>query len=169
MRLVCYCRDCRAYARHLGDEGALDEAGGTELFQTSVACIALDAGLARIACLRMTPRGPLRWYAGCCDSALANTAPVCAIPFGGVIVARLSGDRDALGPVGARVHTGSAEASGKRRPRAHGLGQVLYRFIRTTLAARAAGAHRRHPFFPDGKPLAAPHTLTAEERRAAYR
>ena len=29
-RATCYCKDCRAYARFLGQPGVLDEAGGTE-------------------------------------------------------------------------------------------------------------------------------------------
>ena len=167
--LVCYCRDCRAYARHLGDAAALDEAGGTELFQTSAGRLRIDTGHDRIACLRMTARGPLRWYAACCGSALANTPPMAAIPFAGVVAARLAGDRDALGPVIARVFTESAEPAAGKPPRKFGTGKVALRFARITLAARLAGEHRRHPFFPDGTPLAPAAGLSAEERRAAYR
>lgn len=167
-RVVCYCRDCRAYARHLGDAAILDDAGGTELFQTSAGRLRLDAGHDHVACLRMTRRGPLRWHAACCGSALANTPPTAAVPFAGVVAARLT-DADVLGPVVARVFTESAETTGGKAPRKSGLAAVALRFVRATLAGRLAGDHRRHPFFPDGQPLAPVVLLTPEERRAAYR
>ena len=167
--LVCYCRDCRAYARHLGDEAILDAAGGTGLFQTSAGRLRIDAGLDRVACLRMTRRGPLRWYAACCGSALANTPPVAAVPFAGVVASRLGGDLEALGPVIAQVFTESAETGAGKPPRKFGLATVALRFARITVSGRLSGDHRRHPFFPDGEPLAPPALLTADERRAAYR
>lgn len=167
--LVCYCGDCRAYAHHLGDESSLDAAGGTEIFQTSAGRIEIDAGQDRIACLRMSPRGPVRWYASCCGSALANTPPTAGIPFAGVIGARLSGEREALGPLVAHVFVDSAVPEDGVTPRKFGVRQVLVRFLRIVLAARMAGDHRRHAFFPEARPLALPAKLTPEERRAAYR
>lgn len=167
--IVCFCRDCRAYARHLGDDAILDAAGGTELFQTSAGRLRVETGVDRVACLRMTGRGPVRWYATCCGSALANTPPMAAIPFAGVIAARLGGDRQALGPVIAQVFAEAAEPAGSKPPRKFGLATVALRFVRITAAGRLAGDHRRHPFFPGGQPLAPPVLLTAEESRAAYR
>lgn len=167
--IVCYCRDCRAYARHLGDDAALDPSGGTDLFQTSAGRLQLISGADRVACLRMTARGPLRWYAACCNSALGNTAPVAAVPFGGFVTARF-GNAAPLGPVIARVFTESATPPpGTPPPKKLGMAQVAIRFVRITLAARIAGDHRRHPFFPDGRPLAPVVRLTPEERAAAYR
>ena len=166
--LICYCGDCRAYARHLRDRDVLDPAEGTELFQTSAGRLHIETGHDRIACLRMTRRGPVRWYATCCRSALANTPTVAAVPFAGIYAARLGPNRDAIGPVVAQVFTEAAVTPGGHRPRKFGLSQVLLRFLRITAAARLAGDHRRHPFFPDGRPLALPTRLTAAERRAAY-
>lgn len=167
--LICYCRDCRAYARHLGDDGVLDAAGGTELYQTSAARLRIEAGTDRIACLRMTRRGPLRWYAACCGSALANSAPMAAVPFAGVFAARLGGDLGVLGPVIAQVFTEAAETAGGKPPRKFGLAAVFLRFVRVTIAARLAGDHRRNPFFPEGRPLVEPVILTADRRGARNR
>ena len=168
-RLVCYCLDCQAYARHLDDAELLDEAGGTELFQTSAGRLQLDSGRDRVACIRMTRRGPLRWYAACCNSAIANSPPTGSVPFAGICTARLDiAGRDSLGPVMARVFTEAAEAVRGNPPRSFGVSKVFLRFVRVTLAARLAGDQRRHPFFPGGRALALPGTLTAEERRAAY-
>lgn len=167
--MVCYCRDCQACARHLHDDAVLDPAGGTELFQTSAGRLRLESGEDHIACLRMTRRGPLRWYAECCRSALANSPPTGAIPFASIVTARLRpADRDALGPVRARVFTEAAEAMDGTAPRGFGTADLFLRFVRITAAARLAGDHRRNPFFPDGRPLAPPTILTSEERRVAY-
>jgi hypothetical protein len=93
---------------------------------------------------------------------------MAAVPFAGVVTARL-GDTEALGPVVARVFTEAAEPPPDGKPpRKSGLATVILRFGRVTLASRLAGDHRRHPFFPDGHPLAPAVLLTAEERRAAY-
>ncbi len=169
--LVCYCADCRAFARHLGHDEVLGPAGGTRLFQTTTDRVELAQGASELRCLRMTRRGPLRWYAGCCGTPLANTAPRAGIPFGGVAVAALGGEVEAaLGPVVAHVHTASALPGGKAPRSDTGLMRVVGRFARLTLEGRMTGAHRRAPFFDaEGQPVAEVHLLTAEERRSAYR
>ncbi|EKE44372.1 hypothetical protein OCGS_1210 [Oceaniovalibus guishaninsula JLT2003] len=159
--IVCYCRDCRAHARALGRDDLLDPAGGLVLRQTTPGRIALRAGADRLACLRLTPRGPLRFYAACCDTPLAVVAPFRAVPFASVVMPPQAD------PPAARVHRGSATA---RVPRPHGnVAALLFTAARRTLAARLAGAHMQTPFFTDnGRPVAAPRSLTPSERRAAY-
>ena len=72
--LVCYCRDCQAFAHFLerSDE-ILDAAGGTTVVQTVPAHIRLEQGRSELACIRLGPRGLLRWYARCCHTAIACT------------------------------------------------------------------------------------------------
>lgn len=67
-RLVCYCDDCQA-AAHFFDrpEALLDRDGGTEVYQTAPARLTLEAG-EHLRCMRQSPKGLLRWYAGCCRS-----------------------------------------------------------------------------------------------------
>lgn len=85
-RVVCYCKDCQAFARYLG-RGAevLDDAGGTDIFQTSPARVSFARGADRLACVRLTRKGPLRWYARCCDTAIGNTAAGPGVPFVGLV------------------------------------------------------------------------------------
>jgi hypothetical protein len=168
--LVCYCRDCQAYARHLGRADLLDPAGGTAIFQTSIGRIAFDAGAERLTCLRLSPKGLVRWYAGCCSTPVINLPPTAALPFGGIVTACLA-EADlvaAIGPVVATYKTAQARP-GKGAPRRdHGGLTVLRRFAAATLAARRRGEHRTSPFHEGGAPKIAPRVLTAEERRAAY-
>jgi hypothetical protein len=168
--LVCYCRDCQAYVRHLGRSDVLDPAGGTDIFQTNIGRIGVDAGADRLACLRLSPKGLLRWYAACCGTPVVNLPPTAAVPFGGIVTACLP-DADlsaAIGPVIA-VHGAASARPGKGAPRRNrGTLTMLRRFAAVTLAARRRGEHRSSAFHAAGAPRSAPHVLTTEERRAAY-
>src|SRR5262245_25612243 len=73
-RVVCYCDDCQSFAHVLErSEDTLDAHGGTEIFQMSPAQLEFTAGADRLACLRLTPKGLLRWYASCCRTPIGNT------------------------------------------------------------------------------------------------
>ncbi|WP_321397637.1 DUF6151 family protein [Emcibacter sp.] len=102
-RVVCYCDDCQAFARHLGrEDSVLDPWGGTDIFQTAPAHIAITEGREYIRCLKLTPKGPYRWYAGCCNTPIANTGSA-SLPFAGMITAFMEIPADEeriLGPVG---------------------------------------------------------------------
>lgn len=173
---VCYCDDCQLFPHHLGraDE-ILDENGGTGIFQTSAARLEFTDG-ADLRCLRLTEKGLLRWYAGCCNTPIANTLGRWDVPFAGVLTSCLGGEQstalvdEALGPVRGRVFAGMAKgtppagaASGGFEPK------TITRFLRVVLAARFRGDQRRSPFFdPDThEPRATPHVLTPDERRHA--
>ena len=73
-RLVCMCDDCQAYAHHLGRaEHILDRNGGTEVFQLTPSQLTLTEGREHLRCLRLKEKGLMRWYAGCCNTPVANT------------------------------------------------------------------------------------------------
>ena len=169
--VVCYCTDCRAFARACGGD-ALDAAGGTELYQTTIGKVTLERGEEHLAAMRLSKRGPVRWYASCCDTALLNTMPSPAVPFASFVRAALSQDPGtdcALGPVRGSVHTGSA--LGKPIvPALGGLGLlgVLANFARLMLGARRRGEHKRSPLHRDGKPIVEPRMPDAEERERLY-
>ncbi len=175
-RLVCYCDDCQAFAHFLGcADRVLDAHGGTEIFQTSPARLQFTAGVSDLACMRLSPGGLLRWYAGCCRTPIGNTLATRQVPFVGLIHSCIHAEptgrsRDeVLGPVRARVFTrfatGGRERSGGR---AGGSVRVILRFARLLLAARLRGDHARSPFFDasSGEPTATPRVLSPEERRA---
>ncbi len=75
-RAICYCDDCQIYALHLGFPGVLDERGGTDACMVAPAQVRLSQGQDQLRCLRLSPKGLLRFYAGCCNTPLGNaTSP----------------------------------------------------------------------------------------------
>lgn len=67
----CYCKDCQAFAHFLGRaEEILDAQGGTEVVQIASRHVRFTAGQEQLACMRLTRRGLLRWYAACCNTAI---------------------------------------------------------------------------------------------------
>jgi hypothetical protein len=51
-RVLCYCKDCQAFARFLNRADILDAAGGTDIFQMPPARVKLTAGADAVRCLR---------------------------------------------------------------------------------------------------------------------
>jgi hypothetical protein len=107
-RMLCYCDDCQAFARFLGHPGTMDEAGGTEILQVAPARLRITSGEDQLRCLRLTPKGLHRWYAGCCRTPVGNSHP--RVAFVGLIHSILDPEvtparRDEhLGPTRFRVH-----------------------------------------------------------------
>lgn len=165
-RVVCYCKHCRAFARHLDDMETLDAGGGSDILQVSPEHVRIKAGAEHLAALRLTSRGPLRWYATCCSSRVANTGPRRSLPLVSVMTPRLT-DPEAAGPVTARVFTESATG-----PVSGPTGSTLrlgMGFVTRALASWLSGGTRRHPFFDaKGAPLAAPERPEGAARAAAY-
>jgi hypothetical protein len=168
---VCYCDDCQAFAKFLGRAAdVLDANGGTDIFQLSPARLEFTAGMDRVACMRLTPKGLARWYASCCNTPIGNTMATPGIPFVGLIRAFVAEPAsDALGPVRTRVFrqfaTGDKEAiPPDERPQ----WRMLLRVMALMLGWRLRGDHKRSPFFDaaSGAPLKAPRVLTEAERAA---
>jgi hypothetical protein len=170
--IVCYCDDCQSFAHFLERaEQTLDAHGGTEIFQTSPARLEITAGADRLACMRLTHKGLLRWYAACCRTPIGNTLASRQVPFVGLVLGCVDhASRDeVLGPIRARLNTrfakgnpGQAGAS-ERVPLA-----LIVRLLWLGFAARLRGDHRRSPFFDrtTGAPVSPPRVLTAAELAA---
>ncbi|TDP78157.1 hypothetical protein EV672_1301 [Aquabacterium commune] len=112
-RAVCYCKHCQAFARLLNQERAvLNRRGGTEIIATLPASIRFTAGLDQVACMSLTDKGPLRWYASCCQTPIGNTPKDARVAYVGVIRACLGSSPasidQALGPVKIALNTKSA-------------------------------------------------------------
>jgi hypothetical protein len=162
-RVVCYCDDCQRFANHLGaGDYAMDALGGTGIFQMSPARLEFTEGSDRLACLRMTPKGGLRWYARCCQTPIGNTPATAALPFVGLITACIDpGEQsldDLLGPVLGRVMVRFATGDATTLENAHDrftLPLVL-KAIGGALIWRLRGDNRRSPFFDPvtGQPIA---------------
>src|SRR5688572_12534539 len=72
--VVCYCDDCQSFAHFLERaDDTLDAHGGTEIYQMSPARLEIIDGADRLACVRLAPKGLLRWYAACCRTPIGNT------------------------------------------------------------------------------------------------
>jgi hypothetical protein len=174
-RFVCYCKDCRAFARFLERPDVLDCAGGTDIFQMPVRYVKLTGGADVLRCLSLSSR-VLRWYADCCRTPIANTASSPRFPLVAVIWSFMDrpangASRDALlGPPRCRIYEGSA--IGPLPPNTPPLPSPAFSARR---AARVLGWWVRglswpNPFFDDRTsiPCSAPRVLTPSERLSAY-
>lgn len=81
-RVICYCRDCQAYAHALERADLLDGAGGTDLVQIAAGTLRIEQGAERVRGMRLTANGAFRWYAACCNSPIANMASITAVGLG---------------------------------------------------------------------------------------
>lgn len=169
-RITCYCRSCQAFAEFLGKaDTMLDEDGGSDLFQMSPGQLEITKGKEFTACIRLTPKGPIRWYADCCKSHLANTLGSQSVPFMALHTAFLEQSidnaklTDILGPVRARVNSLVPEQNSPK----FALFLTLSRYAGMLLKWRISGEHKRSPFFnpQTGKPVVEPTLLAKDEVR----
>lgn len=167
-RATCYCRDCQAYARFLGQPGLMDANGGTDIVPMSPAGVRITEGLEHVACMALSDKGVLRWYASCCRTALGNTARDPNLAYAGMAAACFDAAPEvidtALGPRDRIVlNAGSASGPVRGTPVAFFIGGL--RILGNVLAARIRGRRPTLFFEPDGRPIRTPQVLTAEQRR----
>ena len=60
LHLICYCADCQTAARHLGTDGVMDAAGGTNILQVAPEQITFTKGAENLGVLRLSPKGLMR-------------------------------------------------------------------------------------------------------------
>ncbi|MBE7419405.1 MAG: hypothetical protein HS128_17005 [Ideonella sp.] len=168
-RGICYCRDCRAYARFLGQPDAvLDAHGGTDVVAVQPQQVVIHQGHEVLACMSLSPRGLLRWYASCCRTPLGNTPRNPKVAYVGLVHNGLEGGgvsiESSFGPV--TLHLNAASATSPVAERSRGaLGSAL-RAMAAMAATRLSGRYRRSPFFDaaSGAPVVAPQVLSRAER-----
>lgn len=174
MRAVCYCHDCQAYARLLGGpQRVLDSLGGTDIVATAARHVRFTAGASSLACLSLSPRGLLRWYAGCCNTPIANTPRDWRLPYVGLVHTCLRQPQpmeQSFPRVHMRVNTQSAhgQVAGRNTP---GSWARFARLILRLGAQRLTGGFRATPFFDaSGTPVVAvevaPRAAVEAARRA---
>ncbi|HEX4939342.1 MAG TPA: DUF6151 family protein [Candidatus Kapabacteria bacterium] len=168
-RCVCYCRDCQAFAHFLGRQtDILDSRGGSDIVQTLPKYVSFSAGTEHLACMRLTDKGLLRWYASCCNTPIGNTAPNFSMSFVGLVHNCLEAggaSMDAVfGPVSAHVNTENAR--GGVRVKSKGFAKTLLKVLGMVARARIDGSYRKTPFFnvEKGMPIVTPTILNAQER-----
>jgi hypothetical protein len=168
-RCVCYCSDCQAFGHFLGRAAEiLDGQGGTDVIQTRPANVTFTAGKEALACMRLTEKGLLRWYATCCNTPVGNTLANFRVSFVGLVHNCLDGAGgsldDSFGPVRAYVNTKSAKGAVKSST--IGLISAILKLIGLVARARIDGSYKRNPFFfaDTGTPIASPRVLSRSER-----
>lgn len=169
-RAVCYCKDCQAYARFLGarDE-VLNAHGGTEILAVHPRAVRLTAGLENLACMSLSDKGILRWYASCCRSPIGNTPRNATISYLGLVRTCVPDlDDKSVGPLRIALNTSSATGNVKATPFATFFGVI--RILRNIIGARLTGKYRQNPFFEagSGAPVKTPRVLAAAERQSLY-
>ncbi|AKC88070.1 DUF6151 family protein [Pseudoxanthomonas suwonensis] len=170
-RATCYCRDCQAFARFLGQPVVLDASGGTDIVAAAPDAVRITAGAGHLAAMSMSPKGLLRWYAACCRTPLANTPRDPKVYYAGVVTACLApGAVDAtLGPRDRIVvNTGSATAPVQKASLRFLLGGL--RIFGPVALARLRGRRSGAPFFDEaGRPARDPEVITRERRAELQR
>lgn len=171
-RAICYCDDCQIYALHLGASGVLDERGGTDACLLSPRQVHFDQGVEHLRCVRLSPKGLYRWYAGCCNTPLGNTlgprVPVVILVHS--CMDHSSGGRtrdEDLGP--AKLRMLARFAKGGPPPGAHPKTppRLLIRFLRQLARSYFGGRSKPSPFWTDqGQPRAEPRLMDRDEREA---
>lgn len=173
-RAVCYCKDCQAYAHVLGQpQRVLDVLGGTDIVATEARNVRFTAGKEQLACLSLSPRGLLRWYANCCSTPIANTPRDWRLPYVGMVhtcLRRPDPIEQSFPEVQMHVNTRSARG---KPPPGHPIAGMA-RFARLMLrltASRLRGGYKATPLFDaQGRPVVevkvAPRAAVEEARRA---
>jgi hypothetical protein len=168
-RGTCYCHDCQAYARWLARPGLMDECGGSDVVPMSPGGVRISAGVEHVACMSLSDKGILRWYADCCRTPLGNTPRSRKIPYLGLPTACLDATPAAVDAVlGPRdrivLNAGSATCKVRRTPVAFFFGGLG---IFGHIVAGRLGARPPSPFLgADGRWLRTPRVLDATERAA---
>jgi hypothetical protein len=161
-RAICYCRDCQTFAAALGaPAGMLDAKGGTDVVATLPRDVRFTAGVDRLACLSLTDRGLLRWYASCCRAPIGNTPRNPKISYVGLVHSCLGRDPRTLdaafGP--ANLITFAEHAKGPVRSSRVRMVTATIRIAGRLLGARLDGSWRRSPFFDrELRPVSSPHS-----------
>lgn len=160
--VVCHCTDCQAFAIRLGAANRiLDQHAGTALYQGRCATMRLSTGRDQLACLHLTEKPTLRWYARCCDTPMFNTYRNGRIPYITTVVANCDQDQrePVLGqPIG---HLFTDEATGetahlRRLPMAKLMRRFFWRMIADIVARDRSRSELFNPVTLD--PIVMPTT-----------
>ena len=154
-RIVCYCGSCRKFATDFGADETLDAAGGADLYQTAPETVTITKGADKLSWVKFSAKGPNRWFTTCCRTPMANSLGTRAIPFATVLSHNID-DKDALGPVAARVNR--KDATAHIDAPAGNAGKAIRSFIWRALRSRLSGRYKKNPFFDQNGALIAAGT-----------
>ena len=168
-RMVCYCKDCQAFAQYLGNAGdILDAMGGSDIIAVHPQNVTFTDGQHALACMSLSEAGMLRWYASCCNTPIGNTSRSIKMAYVGLLHSCLenssSGITSVFGPV--RMRTATKSAKGPVDSSALAAVAAIARIAFAVIGARLSGSYKRTPFFhiDKGTPVVEPKVLTMDER-----
>jgi hypothetical protein len=158
---ICYCKDCQAYARTLEYPlSTLDSNGGTKIVPIHPGQVHFEQGLESLACMSLSEKGLLRWYAQCCGTPIGNTPRNMMVAYVGLVHTCLASSPRSLeqsfGPV--RVHLNTQSATGQVKATQFATFQAMFSIAASLVTARLSGSYRQTPFFlaDSGKPIRIP-------------
>jgi hypothetical protein len=156
------------YAHFLGNSAqVLDEHGGTDVVPTMPRNVRFTQGIESLACMRLTEKGLMRWYAKCCNTPIGNTSPNFKFAFVGLLHNCLENDGASLdqsfGPPRMRSYTRSARNHSTLKDQ--GIFGTLAKFAAMLLRERFNGGYKLTPFFhvDSGAPIVVPYVLSKQE------
>ncbi|UTW44163.1 hypothetical protein KFE80_07030 [bacterium SCSIO 12696] len=162
--IVCYCSHCQQFMKQLDKQTWLDSNGGSSIFQLAPCRLAITQGSDQLRCLRLTPKGPLRWYTACCHSPVAN-AFSASMPLVGLITSFIASEaeRQELGQVKYFVQGQDAIGTPPHPEVAPKFpGKLIRKIMRQALIGKICGRHKPNPFFTEqGKPVSKPGRLSS--------
>ena len=168
-RATCYCRDCQAYARHLGRPDVMDANGGTDIVAMNPDGVVFTAGEENIAGLCLHEGGLLRWYAGCCRTPLGNAPRDGRVAYVGIVAACLPNTAEVDAALGPRdrivLHARSALGDVASTPLAVTTGGL--RIAAGIVMAKLRGQAPSLFFDANGQPHRTAHPLSPQERQSA--
>lgn len=118
-----------------------------------------------MACMRLSPRGPLRFYAPCCGTPIATTMTGRTLPFAGML-AGLVVEAERLGPVRAHVNITGPDGKVKHR----NMGRMVRSILSNAIGAYLRREARETPFFDadTGLPVVTPVVLDKARKAEVY-
>jgi hypothetical protein len=148
---VCYCNSCRQFSEQIDDGKALDEWGGTDIYQMPIGYLSFETGEDKIKCLHITEGGPYRWYASCCNTLIGNTGTP-KLPFIGLIHAFMddAADREGLlGPIRVRSFTDDCPSPFPEKEKTGSIVTFIPRFLCQMLWWKLSGKAKPNPLFDE--------------------
>jgi hypothetical protein len=173
-RMVCYCRDCQAFARYLGTPGILDAQGGSDVYQLTQSQLRIESGQDKLACVRLSDKGILRFYASCCRSPIGNMLARRRSPFLGLVQPFMDPGpgralEDVIGPVILYARSEAATAPlPANRPKPNMILGFAHVF-KVIGASVLFGKHTPTPFFDANDKLVVTPEILTHERHEALR
>ena len=173
IRGICYCKDCRAYANHLGSLSTThDDDGGAEFVATLAKHVSFSKGIENLACLSLSENGSLRWYASCCNTPIGNTLRNWKVSYVGLVHTCLKTDSASFERTFPQLKMRVNTSSAKQPPPSLTFKTVssLMGFVPRVFVNSFSGAYQQTPFFhaPEGTPVVPVMVLSQQEHDRAY-